>query len=258
MRTMLPHHLRTASAVIRTVAAMLTRACGIGLLLLAAACDPCFGTFSCTDERISAEGRLIWHLSGDDAAGVEVRFFRTGGAALAGGDTLYALSREDGTFHIEGRAAGAGPVEGTLLFRPPSPYEAFLFAVPGVSVSAVRTRGDVRFLGIWGVGPLRGARHLSYVGEVRDAADGGALAGVEVEFRRTGGIMVQPDTFRVVSAGDGRFPLLMVPAADGEVIGELWIRPPPPWQVKHVPELRLQTLTGVDDIRLAGVWRVER
>ena len=241
------------SAVLRRIQSSLVSL----FLLVAAACDPCFGTTACVEPYISYEGRLIWHLTGGPAAGVRVEFLPSetaGGSA----DAVSTVSDEQGSFVIRMNAPEGGEVHGSLVFHPPPPYEHFPFAVHGIRMTTSTVRGDVRNLGLWGVGPLRVDPHISYVGEIYYADTNQRAAGVEVEFRRTGGIAVEPDTFVVRSNELGRFPLFMTPQGEGEVVGDLFIRPPAPYRALTIRGVRLATLVGGNEIRLVGVWGIER
>jgi hypothetical protein len=226
-----------------------------GLLLLAG-CDPCFGTNACIDPVINAEGRLIWLVDGSAAAGVLVEFRPDPNSSVT--EMLSGVSNGDGLFRLTAPAREAGQLTGTLVFHPPDPYPQFVFSVPGVRVYTTQVRGDPTHVGNWGVGPVRTEPHISYVGELFFGDSGERAADVEVEFRRTGGIAVRPDTFTVRSNAQGRVPFFMEPVGEGEVEGEIEVRPPDPYQPLTVTGLRMQTLIGKDDIRLIGVWSIER
>ncbi len=226
------------------------------LWMSAAACDPCAGTGACADPYLSAQGRVIWHLSGEFAEGVRVEF-----RPASGGDSIApatAVSGENGVFTFDMPASGAAPVSGDLVFFPPAPFEGFVFNAGRVTIAPIRVRADVRALGLYGVGPLPGPPHISYVGELRYADSGERAAGVEVEFRRTGGIPVRPDTTIVRTDQFGRFPLFLepVPRQDGEVTGTILVRPRAPYEAFTIPEVRMPTRRGVNDIRLLGVWEI--
>lgn len=200
---------------------------------------------------------MIWHLTGEPASGVRVQFIPTSDAGVPF-DTLATYSDAEGIFELSAPASGERVVQGRLLFQPPAPYNHFLFAVDGVHLETTRVRGDARNLGMWGVGPLPTEPHISYVGGLYYRDTGQPAEGVEVEFRRTGGIAVEPDTFVVVSGENGRFPLLMDPAEQGAVIGEILVRPPAPYKAFKVAEVRIPTLLGKDDLRLLGTWGIDR
>ena len=124
----------------------------------------------------------------------------------------------------------------------------------------LQVRGDLKSLGVWGVGPLPVAPHISYVGELHYADTGARAIGVAVEFRRTGGIAVEPDTLLQRTDASGRFALFLkpTPSQDGEVVGEVLVRPPPPYASITIPDVRLPTLRGGNDIRFLGVWTIPR
>jgi hypothetical protein len=245
---------RTAGAAWRALAGRC--ASPLALALALAACDPCFGTAACIEPTVQAEGRLIWLLDGSPAEGVGVEFRPESGSVVM--DTLRGISDAEGVFRLIGSSPRAGEVVGTLVFSPPAPYPQFVYGVAGVRVPTTRVRGNPAFVGSWGVGPLRTDPHISYVGELFYRDTGERAERVEVEFRRTGGIAVAPDTFTVHSDVNGRFPLFMTPIGEGEVEGEFEVRPPAPYPAFTVSGVRMQTLIGKDDIRLVGVWAIDR
>jgi hypothetical protein len=226
------------------------------LLLVAPACDPCFGTTACVAPHLAADGTLIWHLDGSPATGVRVEFRRTGGLSLPD-DVLVSRTDVYGRFRYEAQTGAAGEVHGTLAFFPPEPYDHFPFYVEGVTISTTRVRGESRRLGYWGVGPLPAPPHLSYVGELYFRDTNARAEGVEIQFRRTGGVSVHPDTFTVVSGSDGRFPLFMTPSGPGEVLGEIRVNAPAPYRSFAAP-VRMETLRGAGETRLVGVWGLSR
>jgi hypothetical protein len=226
------------------------------LLLVAPACDPCFGTTACVAPHLAADGTLIWHLDGAPATGVHVEFRRVGGLSLPA-EVLVATSDDAGRFRFEEETGVAGAVHGTLAFFPPEPYNHFPFYVEAVTISTTRVRGDSRRLGFWGVGPLPAPPHVSYVGELFYMDTGERASGVEVQFRRSGGVSVHPDTFTVVSGSDGRFPLFMTPSGPGEVVGEIHVNAPAPYRSFTTP-VRMETLRGAGETRLVGVWGLSR
>lgn len=229
------------------------------VLLLVAACDPCFGTTACTDPHISGQGYVIEHLTGGPATGTRVEF-RPESGVFVDPDTIWTEVDENGIFTIQMDATGPGEVTGTMVLHPAAPYHHFVFNVGRVRIPTTDIRGEVQLLGVWGVGPLRGPPHISYVGELFYLDTDERAEGIEVEFRRTGGIAVEPDTFVVTSNEQGRFPLFMHPVSgsEGHVIGDLYIRPPAPYQPQVIEGVEMETTVGRGFIRLLGVWGVER
>jgi hypothetical protein len=226
-------------------------------LIAVTGCDPCFGTSACVDPRFDASGHLVWHLTGEPAADVEVTFLPAQGSSLVSTVARVRSSR-DGVFRFEIPSDRGGDVLGMLIFRPPEPYAFHGFEVTDVRLATTSVRGNPQHLGTWGVGPLPGPPHVSYVGELWFDDTNVRAVGVEVEFRRTGGIGVQPDTFVVTTDELGRFPLLMTTDEAGEVVGDILVRAPPPYRSLELVGLRMATLIGINESRLIGVWRLTR
>ena len=73
-----------------------------------------------------------------------------------------------------------------------------------------------------GIGPS-----LEYAGAFHKRATLQPMPGVRVEFRRTGGIPVQPETFTAVTDGNGVFTFPLVPLANGTEGLGAWVRATP-------------------------------
>lgn len=203
-------------------------------LLLLAACDPCSGLGACEAPQVRYAGTVSKRFPGGPAEGVRVEFARTGGVELEPG-ALEGRADAAGEFILQGRARAEGEVVGTLSFFPPEPIPPV--RIEGVRLATSRAPGELRKLGDWKV-PYP---YLNYQVELRHLATGKPAAGVEVEFRRTGGIPVYPDTFRVTA--DERGFVLLRPRTSmvGEVVGELEVFPLPPYRAFTVPSVRLAT-----------------
>src|SRR5690606_2664200 len=141
-------------------------------------------------------------------------FQRTGGVATDPA-RFSATSGADGLFHLVAPVVGAasGAVVGSVTVRPPAP--ASPFTVEGVRLPVTTFESDHQYLGRWGVGG-----GLTYQGELNWADTYTHAAGIEVEFRRTGGIAVEPGTFTVVTGTDGRFTLRPKTTQAGEVVAD--------------------------------------
>lgn len=189
-------------------------------------------------------GEIVHRATGEKAAGVEVEFRRTGGIATSP-ESFVATTDAGGRFPFKITPLEEGTVKAELVVRLPAPHQAV--TIP-VEISTFDT-DEVRLAGVWSVGP-----HLGYVGELRYADTGKPAAGVEVEFRRTGGIPLRSDVVVEKTNADGRFRLMPVPLATGEVVGTLTARAPAPYAT-FTTEIRLSTF-DTDDVRLAGVWYV--
>jgi hypothetical protein len=203
----------------RLVAAILIAA-------IAAGCDPCAGTPSCTGEpEVSYSGQFIERMSGAAVAGVVVRFVRDEGVLLAT-DTARAVSDDDGFFTIRAGALAEGTVTGTLIVDPPDPNQTY--SVDGITLTAQRRRGDGGILGRLVVDP-----YLQLLGEVRDLATGQLVRGasVHVRVRNTTPIFGGLTDFDLTTDVNGRFlwepefTLLDTISADIEVRSSRWPRP---------------------------------
>jgi 5-hydroxyisourate hydrolase-like protein (transthyretin family) len=199
-------------------------------------------------------GELFSRRTGQPMASAAVEFRRTGGVSL------YGNLESDGTVRTRTDDAGRflllefvypqepGEVVGDLRVEPAAGGAAF--SIPGIRLESTHVAYHPLRLARWGIGPS-----LRYVGELYFRAGRVPAAGVEVEFLRVGGIEASPETFTAVTGADGRFEFPLVAARDGELIGELRIRPPPPYAPELVTGVRVPTFDG-DEVRLLGVWGV--
>lgn len=221
------------------------------------ACDPCFGTLDCRVEpRIVAEGQLVVLMTGTPAEGVLVEFVQTG-AVDGVPDTLVATTDSEGRFRFEHPAPGREPIHGKLVFHPPAPIAKYAYSVEGVTIVPTDIRGDKRFLGTWGVGPIRVDPRIYHVGELFDRATGGAPpAGTKVEFRQTGGVELTRSSVTVTPDATGRFLLNVRAKEEGAVEGFLVVRPPAPFDPDTVRGLRLETTVARDSVAFLGRWGV--
>jgi hypothetical protein len=165
-----------------------------------------------------------------------VVFVRTGGIPLES-DTVVTRTNEQGRFRLAVGARQTGTVRGDLLIYPPV-TGAQPTRVP-VQLEAARAPGDLTFLGRWPI-PYP---HLPYEANFFYRATNRPAAEIEVEFRRTGGIAVEPDTFRVTTNSWGSVKIRPLTRVSGEVRGELVVYPLPPHQPFTIPDLRMRTFT---------------
>jgi hypothetical protein len=207
------------------------------LALGLAGCDPCQGIGSCGDPVMRSEGRVLKQYPAEPAEGIRVDFVRTRGVGIEG-DTLTAFTDRDGRFRFESGAAGNGTATGRLVLYPPAPLPPV--TVEDVALVATRAPGERRFLGEWKV-PYP---HLPYEAHFYRVGTGAPVRGMEVEFRRTGGIPVSPDTFRVTTDAFGNVKLRPRTSVPGVVQAELVVYPLPPLQPFVIPNLRLRTFVA--------------
>jgi 5-hydroxyisourate hydrolase-like protein (transthyretin family) len=206
------------------------------LAMLVAACDPCSGIGQCAAPQVRYDGELTRGYPGGPADGVRVEFVRTGGVALEA-DVLGTETDRDGWFRLQGPARGEGEVVGELRFHPPAPLPPV--RIEGVRLTTTRAAGEAMFAGTWSI-PFP---HLPYEAHFYHRASGLPAAGIEIEFRRTGGIRVEPDTFRVTTNPWGHVKLRPLTREVGELTGELIVHPLPPYRPYTIPGLRMSTFT---------------
>lgn len=204
------------------------------LPLLVSACDPCTGLGRCGSPQIRYEGELTRQYSEAPADGIRVEFVRTGGVALEEA-VIVAETNRDGLFHLHGRALASGEVVGDLFFYPPPPLARV--QVEDVRLTTAEAAGELRFAGSWSI-PFP---YLPYEVHFYERGTRQPAAGLEVEFRRTGGIRVEPDTFRVTTNPWGTVKLRPLTREVGELLGELVVHPLPPYRSYTIPNLRMAT-----------------
>jgi hypothetical protein len=216
---------------------MMLRWLSLLLLVLTAACDPCAGIGACVEPQVRYTG-LVTSLFPDlPARGVRVEFVRTAGVELLDGK-IVTVADSAGNFVLEGRTRDEGVVTGELTFFPPSPIRPV--TVRGVEMSTARAPGELRRLGTWRIEyPF-----FAYGGRLFHRNNGAPFGdSTRVEFRRTGGIPIYPDTFVVYTDSLGRFPLRPKTTVTGEVTGDLLVHRLPPFQSLVVRGVRLSTFT---------------
>jgi 5-hydroxyisourate hydrolase-like protein (transthyretin family) len=204
--------------------------------LFAAACDPCGGIGLCGAPQVRYDGELLRRYPAGPADGIRVDFVRSGGAALES-DVLTAETDRSGRFRLQGEARDEGVVVGTLRFHPPAPLEPV--RIEGVRLTTTRAAGEARFAGSWSIE----LPHLPYEAHFYHRRSGLPAAGIEIEFRRTGGIRVEPDTFRVTTDAWGNVKLTPITREVGEVTGELIVYPLPPFRPYAIPGVKMSTFT---------------
>jgi hypothetical protein len=190
------------------------------------------------------------------ADSVRVFLTQTGGAALSGDGVqngrYTAITNVHGHFLFPGPAAFAAGLEPIVvdleIEMPP--------AVGNTIHRGVRIAPSYVFRDRWRLVRLGAGPSIDYVVEFRSTTDGKPVEGVEIEFLRTDGIMVTPlsDIQRSTVHGHASLRYLQ-PLARGVVIGDMWVRPPPPARPYYVQRIHLPTFDS-DHGRLLGVWLV--
>jgi hypothetical protein len=216
---------------------MMLRWLSLLLLALTAACDPCAGIGACVEPQVRYTGLVTSLFPDFPARGVRVEFVRTAGVELEDAK-IVAVADSLGNFVLEGRTRDEGTVTGELTIYPPSPIRPV--TVGGVEMSTARAAGELRRLGTWRVEyPF-----FAYSGRLFHRNNGAPLGdSTRVEFRRTGGIPIYPDTFVVYADSLGRFPMRPRTTVVGEVTGDVVVHRLPPFQSTVVRGVRLSTFT---------------
>ena len=195
-------------------------------------------------------GELYYRKSGLPAEGLLVEFRRTGGVKTAS-NTMRWTTDANGRFLIDTEVFGSGQLQGELTVTPLPPFKPF--TVPNVEFRTLADDSPVSLAGRWGVGP-----HLPYSGLLVWSDLLTPAADVEVEFVRTGGIPVVPERFVTRTNRFGTFALDPVPSLDGVVIGELRVRPPPPYLDFVISNVTLSTVDLDQPSELIGQWQIPR
>lgn len=186
-----------------------------------------------------------------------VQFTRTGGAVISGpgvaGDVYRAPTDPYGRVQLFQFAAvpdRLANVIGDLTLVLPAPYgPATVRDVVLAPTHEYRPLGTVYRIA---VGP-----NLDYYARVRDRATGETVAGVDVVFRRTGGVAISPSTITTSSDEFGWVRLQPRPFGNGDVIGSLTITPPAPYGAMVIDDYHLSTFE--DPVgRSLGVWYLDR
>lgn len=192
---------------------------------------------------------LLYRANNDPVANATVDFTRTGGA-VASPDRRRVKTNGDGLFWISAKVQGEEPLTGRLDIRPSG--SSSVLTVPQIRLPILHGFGESGYIIQW-TGPA-----ILYTGRMLWADTGEPAANVPVTFTRTGGLAVTEDTFTVQtdSAGSFRFNTQIRKPLDGEVVGELRVNPPAPYQPLAV-EVRMPTFDA-DTTRLLGEWSIER
>jgi hypothetical protein len=168
--------------------------------------------------QIDFIGELRYSRSGGALAYASMRFIRTSGARLAGGDTILAASGADGYFYITAPVLEIGEVVGNLdLAAPgfPRDYTITGFRMPVRVHARIPSLDRTTIVG----------SNLDYVGELRDRTTRLPIAGATVEFRRVSGPRLATETFTTQSNAEGRFALAPQPVDEqaGTVVADLTV-----------------------------------
>jgi hypothetical protein len=189
------------------------------------------------------QGEIVFRGTGQNLTAGEVEFRRTGGIEVVPA-AVTATIAPNGRFALSLNPSDEGEVVGDLIVTRPG---AAAVRIPGVRLAtydsnAVRLQ---RF--------AFGEQFL-YVGEVYHRGLRGPADAVVAQFRRTGGVAIEPGVLGGVTGPDGRFPLRATVTDSGDVIGDLVLRDVS-GDSSVYRDVRIRTFAA-DELRLAGVWGV--
>jgi hypothetical protein len=189
-----------------------------------AACDPCPAITGCVDQaQFTITGRILRHDTAEPVAGARVDFIRQSGVALDV-DSARTVTSTEGVYTLRVEAASSGLVTGDIVIRSaagdPSPFG---YRILDQTLRVFADIGDANVFPVWSTEPS--APDIALL--VSSTVPAASLAGVSIEFRRTGGVALREgNVFQTVSRPDGVFELFdgrVHPVNAGEIVGDLFI-----------------------------------
>ncbi len=200
----------------------------IGAVAIASSdsCDRCSGVESCsTTPHLAVEGTIVELSSGLGQPGVRVDVVRTGGPELAV-DSVSTTTDASGHWAVSEAARSAGDVIVDIDVASPSGS----YRARGIAMPTARQQGDGQVLPPWVVDP-----YFSSALEIHGDPAHPLLAGVPIEFRRTGGVDYTLNEGTAVYTGatdaGGRAALFDLQAhakSLGDLVGDVIIHLPAP------------------------------
>jgi len=191
----------------------------------------------------------LWRFDSLKAApNVGVAFHATGGLPIDSSKFQNLHTDASGRVELRGTVRDTGTVIGTIVVFPASGPPR---TIPNVRLHT-NFDDQLHFGGVYGFGPA-----LRYVGEVLQQ-NGTPVAGAQVTWTQTSGVAATPNPLQSATTADGRFPLTLFPSQDGEVVGTIRVRPPPPWPANTefvFQNLRLNSFES-SEARLAVTYRI--
>jgi len=193
-------------------------------MLLTTACDPCVSVTGCTGNgQFTITGRILQEENQLPAVGASVDFIRTGGIVLDA-DSARTFTSAEGVFTLRIAGHGTGLITGEIVVRSaPDAALPFGYRILDQTLRVFPDVGDANVFPVWSTRPT--FPDLGML--VHPGVPPGELEGIDIEFRRTGGIAISSgEVFRTVTGGGGVFPLfdrIVRPADAGAVVGDLHI-----------------------------------
>ena len=191
-------------------------------------------------------GVLSNRADGRPLSGARVTIVRTGGVELTASDSFDIAADTTGYFFFDVAAQDAGALTTDMIVHAPALPQASRRS--GVVFTAQYQDRLTQVGGAWTLGTW-----LPWVGVLVHRGSESRSAGIEIDFQRTGGIPVRPDTFVVHTNQDGAFALSPTPLAQGAVVANLIVRPPAPEPAETIFAQSLAT-ADTDQQVILGVW----
>lgn len=184
--------------------------------------------------------------NGLEIPGVAVSFKEDSGIAISS-PTWSRTSDATGRVAFPARPETYGTAYGRLTITPPSPWKAYArdVALPAFDSD------DAQLYGVYGVGP--GTPYYVII-----LKNGVRAKDIPVEFQRTSGVMITPATaFATVTNDSGAAFMSLVPSGEGEIVGDITVRPPAPFATFVVRNVKLQAIDADLPARIKiGTWDV--
>jgi 5-hydroxyisourate hydrolase-like protein (transthyretin family) len=179
--------------------------------------------------------------------GVQVQFAQTGGIEV-NPPNWTSSTDENGRVAFPVRPKTLGTLIGDITIIPRPPWKPFVRK--GLSFAAFES-DEARLYAVIEAGPGVGGFAV-----VR--AKGAPIKNVHVDFQRTGGVGLAPSLLLAVSNDSGYAYLTSAAEAEGDVTGDLTIRPPPPYATFVVRGMRLRAFDGDAPLPplIFGTWDV--
>lgn len=192
--------------------------------LLLSSCDPCGTTIGCErPPAVVVAGQIVDESTGRPVAGVRVTLRADSG--VAAGESA-SLTTDDGSFQQQLSASETGTARLTVtVHRPGKPA----YQRPGILAEATTQAGDGLVLPLW----VDARPRFPYVIITFAGVPSNGVPGIELEFQRTGGVVLYSDSGpvdRVTGVtGENGWSFLMASTWSevvGEVVGDLTVRVP--------------------------------
>lgn len=193
--------------------------------------------------RIDYGAEVVFRGTNEKSPQARITFVRTGGIQLASPE-VRTVANERGFFLLPLESTSDGEVVGDLTLE--GADGRFRSTYRGVRLATYDST-DLRSAGVFGFGERWAFALEFWRHDVLKPAPG-----VPVEFRRVGGLKIEPETLRAVTRADGRVEWGAVVRDTGTVIGEVLVFPAD-GTVRTIRNIRLRTYES-DQLQFGGVY----